>query len=166
MAYSPEIRDKLRRAYIFGQMSLEIAASQVGVSFVSARRWKKDAQDKGDDWDALRSAHVLAGGTVEETGRAILTSMLIQYQTTMELLTNDRELKAPQRVELLASLGDSFNKAISASKKILPETNQLAIALDVINKLSAFIAEKHPQHLVAFVEVLEPFGEEVEKLYG
>ncbi|MEX0633422.1 DUF1804 family protein [Serratia ureilytica] len=25
--------------------------------FVSARRWKKEAQDKGDDWDALRSAH-------------------------------------------------------------------------------------------------------------
>jgi transposase-like protein len=110
MAYSPEIRDKLRRAYIFGQMSLEIAASQVGVSFVSARRWKKEAQDKGDDWDALRSAHVLAGGTVEETGRAILTSMLVQYQTTMELLTNDSELKAPQRVELLASLGDSFQQ--------------------------------------------------------
>ncbi|ELI8281459.1 DUF1804 family protein, partial [Yersinia enterocolitica] len=40
------------------------------------------------------------------------------------------------------------------------------IALDVLQKLSIFISEKHPQHLAAFVEILEPFGDEVEKHYG
>lgn len=32
--------------------------------------------------------------------------------------------------------------------------------------LMAFVQEKHPKHLPAFVEVLEPFGAEVEKKFG
>jgi hypothetical protein len=166
MAHPQETRDKLRRAYIFGQMSLEIAAAQAAIPFVTARRWKKEAQDRGDDWDKMRAAHVMAGGGLEDIGRAVLTGLVTQYQTTLEQLNGDSTLPAQQRVELLASLADAFNKAISASKKILPETSQLAIALDVIQKLSVFISEKHPQHLVAFVEILEPFGDEVEKHYG
>ncbi|HDL8284769.1 TPA: DUF1804 family protein [Yersinia enterocolitica] len=166
MAHPQETRDRLRRSYIFGQMSLEIAAAQASVSFVTARRWKKEAQDAGDDWDKLRAAHVIAGGGLEDIGRAVLTGLVTQYQTTLEQLNGDARLPAKQRVELLASLADAFNKAISASKKILPETSQLAIALDVIQKLSIFISEKHPQHLAAFVEILEPFGDEVEKHYG
>ncbi|EKN6162471.1 DUF1804 family protein [Yersinia enterocolitica] len=166
MAHPQETRDRLRRSYIFGQMSLEIASAQAGVSFVTARRWKKEAQDAGDDWDKLRAAHVIAGGGLEDIGRAVLTGLVTQYQTTLEQLNCNSDLPAQKRVELLASLADAFNKAISASKKILPETSQLAIALDVIQKLSIFISEKHPQHLAAFVEILEPFGDEVEKHYG
>ncbi|MCB5309225.1 DUF1804 family protein [Yersinia massiliensis] len=166
MAHPQETRDRLRRSYIFGQMSLEIASAQAGVSFVTARRWKKEAQDAGDDWDKLRAAHVIAGGGLEDIGRAVLTGLVTQYQTTLEQLNCNSDLPAQKRVELLASLADAFNKAISASKKILPETSQLAIALDVLQKLSLFISEKHPQHLAAFVEILEPFGDEVEKHYG
>lgn len=166
MAYPQETREKLRRAYIFGQMSMEIAAAQSGIPFVTARRWKKDAQDAGDDWDKLRAAHVLAGNGLEDVGRAVLTSLVTQYQTTLEMLTVDAALQPKERVELLASLADAFNKATSASKKILSETSQLATALDVIQRLSVFIADNHPQHLAAFVEILEPFGDEVEKNYS
>lgn len=166
MAHPQETRDRLRRSYIFGQVSLEIAAAQASVSFVTARRWKKEAQDAGDDWDKLRAAHVIAGGGLEDIGRAVLTGLVTQYQTTLEQLNCNSDLSAQKRVELLASLADAFNKAISASKKILPETSQLAIALDVLQKLSLFISERHPQHLAAFVEILEPFGDEVEKHYG
>lgn len=165
MAYPQEKRDGLRRSYIFGQMSLEIASAQAGVAFVTARRWKKEAQDNGDDWDKLRAAHVIAGGSLEELGRAVLTSLVTQYQSTLEALTTT-DLPAQQRVELLASLADAFNKATAASKKILPEVSQLAVALDVIQQLSAFVSEHYPQHLAAFVEILEPFGEQMEKHYG
>ncbi|MBC3228343.1 DUF1804 family protein [Serratia fonticola] len=166
MAYSQEKRDGLRRAYIFGQMSLEIASAQAGVAFVTARRWKKDAQDIGDDWDKLRAAHVIAGGSLEELGRAVLTSLVTQYQSTLEALTIDTKLTAQKRVELLASLADAFNKATAASKKILPETDELATACEVIKKLSEFISEKYPQHRGVFLEVLGPFGEELNKYYG
>jgi hypothetical protein len=41
MAHPQETREKLRRSYIFGQMSLEIASAQAGVAFATARRWKR-----------------------------------------------------------------------------------------------------------------------------
>lgn len=44
--------------------------------------------------------------------------------------------------------------------------SQLAVALDVIQKLSAFVAEHYRKHLAAFVEILEPFGKEMEQHYG
>ena len=40
MAHPQETREKLRRSYIFGQMSLEIASAQAGVAFATARRWQ------------------------------------------------------------------------------------------------------------------------------
>ncbi|MEQ9860617.1 DUF1804 family protein [Pectobacterium cacticida] len=166
MAHPQEIRDKLRRAYIFGQMSLEIAAAQSGVAFGTARRWKKEAQDAGDDWDKLRAAHVMAGGGLEDIGRAVLTGLVTQYQTTLEMLNGEAGIPARERVELLASLADAFNKATSASKKILPETSELSVALEVIQLLSTFIRERHPKHLEAFVSILDGFGEEIGKRYG
>ncbi|EFM3262614.1 hypothetical protein WGA_00743 [Escherichia coli KTE40] len=166
MAHPQETRDRLRRSYIFGQMSLEIASAQAGVAFATARRWKKEAQDAGDDWDKLRAAHIMAGNGLEDIGRAILTGLMTQYQVTLELLTTDADLPPDKRVELLSSLADAFNKAVAANKKILPEVSQLAVALDVIQKLSLFVSEQYPQHLAAFVEILEPFGGEMEKHYG
>lgn len=69
-------------------------------------------------------------------------------------------------VDMLASLADAFNKAVSASKKILPETDKLATAIDVIQRLGQFISDKYPQHNVVFVEILEAFADVLEKDYG
>lgn len=80
MAHPQETREKLRRSYIFGQMSLEIASAQAGVAFATARRWKKEAQDAGDDWDKLRAAHLMAGNGLEEIGRAILTGLMTRIR--------------------------------------------------------------------------------------
>jgi transposase-like protein len=110
MAHPPETREKVRRLYIQSQLSLQIVSSQCGVSFATAARWKKDAQDSGDDWDKLRAANVLAGNGMEDVGRAILMGLLVQYQTTIEQLNVDSQLPPQARVELLASLSDAFNK--------------------------------------------------------
>lgn len=166
MAFPQETRDKLRRAYIFSQMSLEVAAAQAGVSFVTARRWKKEAQDKNDDWDKMRAAHMLAGGGVEDAGRAVLMSLVVQCQTVTEQINTNPDITPGARVDMLASLADAFNKAVSASKKILPETDKLATAIDVIQRLGQFISDKYPQHNVVFVEILESFAGVLEREYG
>lgn len=41
MAHPQETRDRLRRSYIFGQMSLEIASAQAGVAFATAAAGKR-----------------------------------------------------------------------------------------------------------------------------
>ena len=48
MAHPQETRDKLRKAFVFDQLSLEIAALQAGIGFGTARRWKADAKANGD----------------------------------------------------------------------------------------------------------------------
>lgn len=132
----------------------------------AARRWRVSAKDQGDNWDKLRAAYTLAGGSIEELGRAMMAGFLQQYNNTMELLTDDTALAAAEKVKLLASLADAFNKTVAANARILPETSRLATALEVLGLLGGFVAEKHPKHLQAFVSVLEPFGAEVERRFG
>ncbi|KOP35254.1 DNA-binding protein, partial [Xenorhabdus sp. GDc328] len=50
--------------------------------------------------------------------------------------------------------------------KILPETNELATALEIVQKLGAFINDKYAQHNAAFLEILEAFAIELEQHYG
>ncbi|MDO4693061.1 MAG: DUF1804 family protein [Eikenella sp.] len=166
MAHPQETRDKLRQLYVSGNQSLETAALMCGITQATARRWREQAKAKGDDWDKLRAAYTLAGGKIEDLGRAMMAGFLQQYNHTMELLQVDAELSPVEKVKLLSSLADAFNKTVAANAKILPETSQLATALQVLEMLAEHVAQKHPKHLAALVDVLEPFGAEVEKRFG
>ena len=166
MAHGQDTRDKLRRLYVLERISLEIAALQCAISQSTASRWKREALDKGDDWDKLRAAHLLAGDGIEAVARAALAGFMTQYQATMNALNANPDIPPEKKVQILASLADSFNKTVAASKRVLPETSQLATAMEVVQKLAGFIRERYPKHAQAFVEVLEPFGEELARVYG
>ncbi|MCP2041461.1 transposase-like protein [Neisseria sp. HSC-16F19] len=166
MAHPQETRDKLRQLYVGGGQTLETAALMCGITQGTARRWREQAKARGDDWDKLRAAYTLAGGSIEELGRAMMAGFLQQYNHTMELLQADADLAPLEKVKLLSSLADAFNKTVAANAKILPETSSLATALQVLEMLAAFVAERHPKHLVVLADVLEPFGAEVEKRFG
>ena len=103
MAHSPEIRDRVRRLYVFERLGLEMAALQCGVSMSTAGRWKRESLDAGDDWDKLRAANILAGGGIENVARAALTGFMTQYQATMDTLNSNAEIQAEAKVKMLAS---------------------------------------------------------------
>ncbi|MDP1980488.1 DUF1804 family protein [Undibacterium sp.] len=166
MAHPPELRDKVRRAYVFDRLSLEVAALKCGVSYGTASRWKSAAAEAGDDWAKAQAAQLLAGGSIEDIGRQMLAGLVTQYQASMDELTKNAEINPATKVQLLASLADAFNKTIAASKRIMPETSELATAMEVIQKLAAFVRQRYPQHASAFTELLEPFGEVLFKEYG
>lgn len=166
MAHPKETRDAVRRAFVFDRLTLEIAAMKAGVSYGTARRWKTDAAETGDDWDKAQSAQLIAGGSLEEIARGVLAGLVTQYQATMEELTRTEDVKPLEKTKLLASLADSFQKTVSASKKILPETNELAVAMDVLQRLATFVKNNRPDHIQVFAEILEPFGHELSKAYG
>ncbi|WP_274571566.1 DUF1804 family protein [Neisseria leonii] len=168
MAHPKETREKLRRLYIGGEQTLETAAMVCQVPQATARAWKRKAADAGDDWEKLRAAYTLAGGGIEELSRAMLAGFLAQYNHTMTLLQDgsSEDLPPSERAKLLAGLADAFAKTVAANKRVMPETSELATALKLIEFLMSFVQEKHPKHLAAFVEVLEPFGVEVEKKFG
>ncbi len=168
MAHPKETRDKLRGLYAGGEQTLETAAFMCGVSFGTARRWRDEARLAGDDWDKLRAAYTLAGGGIEDLSRAMLAAFLVQYNSTMTMLQDAaaEDLMPSERAKLLSSLADAFTKTVAANARVMPETSQLATALEVIELMMGFVQEKHPKHLQAFVEVLEPFGAVVEKRFG
>lgn len=166
MAYSQETRDKLRQAYVYGGLTLELAAAQAGVPASTAARWKREAADRSDNWDKHRAAVLMAGGGIEDISRVILLNTLTEYQATMDAIRDNATISAADRVDMLARLGDSFSKCIAAGKRVLPETSELAIALEVVKLLGDLIGTRFPKHLPAYLEMLDAMGDEVKKKYG
>ncbi|WP_375591729.1 DUF1804 family protein [Chitiniphilus eburneus] len=171
MAHPQEKRDAVRRAFVFDQMALELAALTHDVPLATARRWKREAEAAGDDWDKCRAAQTLSGGSMEALARQMLAGFLLQYQAAMDALNTEPAegvalLTPMKRVEMLASLADSYNKTVAASRRVLPETSQLATAMEVVQGLAVFVRTHYPQHAAAFVEILEPFGADLAKRYG
>ena len=152
MAHPKSKRMALRSAYCYKALSLEEAAALVGISIGTARRWKTDAQKaEDDDWDKARQ---------------MLNDYVLQHRTLMERIGKDEDMPPAEKVEALSSLADSFAKTIAASKRILPGIDELGTSAKIIRMLADFTVEHFPQHAPALLEVLEPFGDLVEKEYG
>jgi transposase-like protein len=166
MAWPKETKNDVRRCYIFDQISLENIAKKFGIHYDTVCRWKRAAAKEGDDWDALRVAHTIAGDGLEKVTRTVLMSLVVKCQSTMDMINQDQKMSPKQSVELLASLADSLSKAVSSSKRMLPETDRLGTALEVVRRMGAFINEKHPALAGAFLTVLEGFAKELENEFS
>lgn len=166
MAHPKETRNAVRRAYVYDRLSLEVSAVKAGVSYATAARWKALAAKGGDDWDKAQAAHLMAGGGIESVARQVLAGLVTQYQATMDAVNVDADLKPAAKVQMLASLADAYNKTVSASKRILPETSELATAMQVLQMLADYIHQQYPNQASTFVQILEPFGETLAKAFG
>ncbi|PVF73584.1 hypothetical protein CSC14_2980 [Proteus mirabilis] len=60
---------------------------------------------------------MLAGGGVEDAGRAVLMSLVVQCQAVTEKINTNPDIPAEKRVELLASLADALIKPRPPVKK-------------------------------------------------
>lgn len=157
MAHPNELRAQVRAAYVFDRLPMERAAALFGVGISSAARWKRQSKDAGDDWDKQRAATLLAGGGVEEVSRQMLSDYVIQHKTLNDAINNG-DYTPKQKVDMIASLADSFTKTVAASRRVLPETNELAIALETVSLFGSYIRDNCPELAGAFLEVLEPFA--------
>ena len=165
MAHNAQTRAAARAAYIYDNLPLTQISTAHGISLATLRSWKKSAAAQGDDWDKLRAANMLAGQGMEAIARQTLSDYVTQHKALMsEIITAD-DMSA-QQTAALASLADSFNKMVSASRRVLPESNELAVALRVIQLLTEFVRQRFPQHATALLEVLEPFADEVAAKLG
>ena len=161
MAHSASLKAACRAAYINNMPLTQIATAQ-GVPLPTLRGWKRRAAEKGDDWDKLRAANLLAGEGMEAVARQTLSDYVLQHKALMGEIIEAQDMTAREKTRALASLADSFNKMV-----VLPETNELSVALRVIQMLTEFVRRQFPQHAAALLEVLEPFADEVaEKLGG
>lgn len=166
MAHTDETRRAVRGDYVFKQLSLEVAAMKHGVPEATARRWKREALAAGDHWDKARSAQLIAGGGIEDVVRQTLAVVVQQVQATVESIQQAPDMPPAEKVKALASLADAYNKLMAASRRLMPETDRLAVAMETLRLFTKFIQQRYPQHLGAFAEVLEPFGQEISRAYG
>lgn len=165
MAHPPQKRADVRAAYI-GGLDLEFAADKAQVPFATARRWKADARKDGDDWDKFRNASlIVAGGEIEQAMGRVLAATLYHAEATLEHL-GSAELDPMEATRAIASLMDSINKGHAVGKRLMPQTDRLAVAMDVLKRFGEFIARSKPALAGEFVEQIEAFGEEIAKAYG
>lgn len=52
---------------------------------------------------------------------------------------------------------------VAAMRRMMPETDKLAVAMGVLTDLDGFIRAQHPRHMAAFAEILEAFAARMAK---
>jgi hypothetical protein len=163
MAYGKDKINEVRKLYVFDRFSLDKASGFANVSYATCQRWKKEAKAQGDDWDKLRAAHTMASGDIEDLGIEILTNFIVTFKSAMEELKENPQLDPEKKVKLLASVSDSYVKAVSANQKTMPTVSKLAVAFEVLDKFKDYVMQNAPEIAPKFAEMLVPFGEQMEK---
>jgi len=163
VAHDDKTKKAVRHAYVFDCVTLELAAEKAGVSFGTARRWKKQAQAAGDDWDKVRDAHTLAGGKVEDVARGMLTTFVLYFEKLMDELKQSEDLPISDKAQLLQGLGDSYTKMVAASKRLVPEVSEFAAAMRTVKRFGEHVQSNKPQLLNDFLDLLDSFGPVLDK---
>jgi len=165
MAHSAEKKQQIRKLYVQGH-PLKQAAILSGVNYQTARNWKRRAANDGDDWDLVKSAKNLTRDETQNIGRSIIEDFVVLFHSTMNEVKKAEDLSAMHKADIISKLSDSYAKTINAAGKANPALNKLAVAMDVLQDLAEFIKNNNPNLLHGFLELLEPFGQEVAIKYG
>lgn len=165
MAHSSQTQRNVRNGYVNEQLDLKLVASMHGVSYGTARNWKTKAKDEGDNWDTARNSMLLAQGGKKELMNQVLERFFIQSERIFLSIEEAENMKAEDMVDLMAKWSDSVSKI---SKHLGTNNNfdRIGAAMELLQMLASFIREKYPQHAGVFLEILEPFGQEVSRTYG
>lgn len=166
MAHPTEKRTQLRGHYVYKRLPMERACGAMGLPVATGRRWKREAAAKGDDWDGARSAVALGDETFSHMSRKLLEDYLTQHQAIMDKLRADDTTPAIDKAKAISMLSDSLAKTLASMKRVMPEVNRHAVALDALQRLATFTQQRFPKHVSALIELLEPFGEELARAYG
>lgn len=166
MAHPIEMRGAVRGTYVYKRLPLQAAAEAAGVSYNTAREWKRKAKEEGDDWDRARSAARLAGGGLGDLTPVVIEDFVLLFQATVEKLKTDSDVDPIKRAQALSSLADAYIKTMKAAGGGDPKLAELAVALKVVEELTKFIRDRFPDQLPVFAQILEPFGVRLAEVFG
>lgn len=138
----------------------------LGVSEATLRRWKRDAGERGDDWNIARSANTIAGEGFDRLVTDVVQDYVTMHQATIEDLRNAENMSAMDKAKILAALADSFNKTVNAAGRVSPKISELGVAMDVLKRLAEFVSRQYPSAAPHLLEVIEPFGQHLSEVYG
>lgn len=165
MAHAPDIKREARRRYVAERQVLPMVALGLKVSESTVSRWKREAKANGDNWDAARAAATVAGSGLDALVVDLVQDYVIQHKAAIDALKDADSITPGERAQVLASLADSLSKTVSSAGRLSPKISKLGIAMDVLQLQGDFVARHYPQHAVALIEVLEPFGQHLAEVY-
>ncbi len=157
MAYDQSVRNKVRAKYVQG-LPLASAAELAKVPYNTARNWKRQAGEDGDDWDVARNAKRLTQGSVQDLTGQILMDLAEQFEATIKAMREAKDLAPQAKADMLLKLSDGYVKTMAAAGRGNPKLNRLAVAMDVLKELAGFIADKYPKQRAQFLDMAEAFG--------
>lgn len=160
MAHSQETRDRVRQLYIEG-MPLNGAAVTCGVSYDTARDWKRNAKAKGDDWDTARAAYRISDQGMDDLNKQLVEDFARQVITTTREL-EQAKMPANDKATILAQLSDAYAKFSKAFGRINPQFTGLSVSLDTLKTLAEHLKKNDP----AALRMLQPHIEEVGAILG
>lgn len=164
MAYSQEVRDKVRQLYIEG-MPLNGAAISCSVSYDTARDWKSKAKAKGDDWDTARAAYRISDAGIDDLNVQLVEDFARQVITTTRELEAST-IPAANKAQMLAQLADAYAKFSKAFSRVNPAFSGLSVALDTIKTTAEYLRQKDPAALRALQPHLDDIGAILGRRYG
>lgn len=165
MATDQDTKRKVRSDYIHRRMTISTISTARGVSQATISRWRKAAKEDGDDWDRARTANILAGEGIETVVSTVVEDFMMQAQSLLDEIKNNKELTVDQKVKHLVALADAMTKMTASAGKLAPKISELGVAQDVMRHLLDFVRQNFPQHAAAVLEIIEPFGERLAGLY-
>jgi len=159
-------RINARRLYVKEGLPLSVIAKRLNVSERSLARWKAHDAAAGDDWNKARAAAGLSRESVEATTQQYLDGFLKYHTGVFNELEANTKLSVQEKVAAITSLADAYTKTVRACSMSAPSLSKLAIAGDVLQALAAFVSRDHPGAAPMLITILEPFAQELTRLYG
>ena len=172
MAHPQATRNAVRSSFVFDCLSLESAAERHNVGYQTARKWKTRALEKGDNWDKARDAATLASGDLGKESQSIIQQFVRMFNATFDELESkegEPQVTAIQRVNAMAKLSDAYAKFTKAAGGSDQKIATMAVALKVLEEQSKFVREHYsddPEKMAFFIEMLEPFGQQLNEVFG
>ncbi|SFC04591.1 DUF1804 family protein [Pseudoalteromonas denitrificans] len=162
MAHGLDIKNAVRHSYVTELLAMSVAAIKNSVSEGTARRWKMEAKDNGDDWELARTATRRSEGPMGEFTSDFIEEFTVQVNETFTMLKQENEgMSLEQRTKILSSLTDMMAKVMKHSggnKKLQKRT----FAFEVLKLLTKFISTQHPKLAPAFVDILTSFSARID----
>lgn len=158
MAHSHQARLDLRAAYLKG-MPIELAAAEVGVAPSTARRWKERAAATGDDWDKFqRAALLVVGGSMDQVLARVGVGIVMRAEALLEHLATTPINDLDTQAKLLGLLTDCLNKAHAAMKRLMPESDRIAIETTAVKGFVELLVRLHPSAAEAALGAMEAYS--------
>jgi hypothetical protein len=101
---------------------------------------------------------MVAGGGMEQAMRRVSAALVMQMETTLEELGADTELAAMDKAKAMGMLTDSMAKAQAAMKRLMPETDQLAIEIGAVKAFSELLMRLLPSAADKVLEALDAYA--------